>query len=145
MWPKTISILATVILIALAVILALRRGLLATGPIGGALQVAAILLVVWARFTFGYRSFHFAANPTQGPLVTSGPYRYIRNPIYAAAWLFIWVGAASHWSVGNAALAAAIAFTLLVRIGCEESLLRAAYPEYADYAKCTKRLIPFVL
>ena len=145
MWPKTISILATVILIALAVILAKRGGLLATGPIGGTLQVAAIVLVVWARFTFGFRSFHFAANPTPGPLVTSGPYRYIRNPIYAAAWLIIWVGAASHWSVGNTALAAAITLTLVVRIGCEETLLRVAYPEYGDYAKRTKRLIPFVL
>ena len=145
MWPKTISILATVILIALAAILAVRGGLLATGPIGGTLQVAAILLVLWARFTFGFRSFHFAANPTQGALVTSGPYHYVRNPIYAAAWLFIWVGAAEHWSVENAALAAAIAFTLVVRIACEERLLRAAYPEYEDYAKRTKRLIPFVV
>lgn len=145
MWPKMISILATVVLIALAVILAIRRGLLATGPIGGTVQVAAILLVIWARLTFGFRSFHFAANPTEGALVTWGPYRYIRNPIYAAAWLLIWVGAASHWSLVNAALAAAIAVTLVVRIGCEEKLLRAAYPEYEDYAKRTKRLIPFVL
>jgi protein-S-isoprenylcysteine O-methyltransferase Ste14 len=144
-WAKVISILATVILIGLAAILAVRGSLPATGPIGGALQVVAILLVLWARFTFGFRSFHFAANPTQGPLVTSGPYRYVRNPIYSAAWLFIWVGAAEHWSVENAALAAAVAFTLVVRIDCEEKLLRAAYPDYEDYAKRTKRLIPFVV
>lgn len=145
MWPKTISILATAILIALMVILIIRGGLVATGPIGGTLQVAAIFLMVWARFTFGFRSFHFAANPTQGALITLGPYRYIRNPIYAAAWLIIWVGAASHWSVVNATLAAAIALALVVKIGCEEKLLRVAYPEYGDYAKRTKRLIPFVL
>jgi protein-S-isoprenylcysteine O-methyltransferase Ste14 len=143
MWPKIISVLATMVLLALVTVLAIRGGLPATGPIGGTLQVAAILLVLWARFTFGFRSFHFAANPTQGPLVTSGPYHYVRNPIYAAAWLFIWVGAAAHWSAENAALAAAVAFTLVLRIACEENLLRAAYPEYEDYAKRTKRLIPF--
>ena len=32
-----------------------------------------------------------------------------------------------------------------VRIGAEERLVEAAYPEYADYARRTKRLIPFVL
>ena len=142
---EIISVVATVILIALAAGFGLRGGLLATSPVGGTLQVAAILLVLWARWTFGFRSFHFAANPTPGPLVTSGPYRFIRNPIYAAAWLFIWVGAASHWSIENAALAVAIAFMLVVRIACEEKLLRAAYPEYDDYAKRTKRLVPFVI
>ena len=145
MTAKIISVVATLILILLVAIFGTRGGILATDAIGATLQVAAILLVLWARFTFGFRSFHFAANPTQGPLVTSGPYRYVRNPIYAAAWLFIWVGAASHWSVENAALAAAIAVMLVVRIACEEKLLRGAYPEYEEYAKRTKRLIPFVV
>lgn len=145
MSAKIISVVATVILIVLAAALAVRGSLLATGLVGATLQVAALVVVLWARFTFGFRSFHFAANPTQGRLVTSGPYRYVRNPIYSAAWLFIWVGAASHWSVENAALAVAIAFMLVVRIGCEEKLLRAAYPEYDEYAKRTKRLIPFVV
>ena len=145
MTAKIISVVATIILIVLAAALGVRGGLLATGPIGATLQVLALFVVLWARFTFGFRSFHFAANPTQGSLVTSGPYRYVRNPIYAAAWLFVWVGAASHWSVENAALALGIAVTLVVRIACEEKLLRVAYPEYDEYAKRTKRLIPFVM
>src|SRR5215467_9659588 len=127
MTAKIISVVATLILILLVAIFGTRGGILATDAIGGALQVAAILLVLWARFTFGFRSFHFAANPTRGPLITTGPYRYVRNPIYAAAWLLTWVGAAAHWSVENAALAAGIAFTLVARIACEEKLLRAAY------------------
>jgi protein-S-isoprenylcysteine O-methyltransferase Ste14 len=104
-----------------------------------------LALVLWARATFGMRSFHFAANPTQGELVTRGPYRYVRNPIYAGAWLIIWTGVAVHWSPVNAALGGVIAITLLIRIACEERLLRAAYPEYANYARKTARLIPFVI
>jgi len=142
---KLISVFATAVLLAAAVALVLRHSIIGTGPVSLALQVAGILLVAWARVTFGTRSFHFAANPTQGALITTGPYRYIRNPIYAAAWLVTWTGVAVHWSWANAALGLVIAAGLVVRIFCEEQLLRAAYPEYEDYAKRTKRLVPFVI
>jgi protein-S-isoprenylcysteine O-methyltransferase Ste14 len=145
MTTKTISILATFILIGAALTLLLRGGLLATGPVSASVQIAGVLMVVWARLTMGMRSFHFAANPTPGPLITSGPYRYIRNPIYAAAWLVIWTGVIVHFSRVNATLALAAAGTLLVKIACEEKFLRETYPEYADYARKTKRLIPFVV
>ena len=55
--------------------------------------------MVAARITFGRRSFHAAANPTEGGLVTTGPYAYIRHPIYAAILYFVWAGAldTSRW------------------------------------------------
>jgi protein-S-isoprenylcysteine O-methyltransferase Ste14 len=142
---RMISIIATAVLMAAAVALVYRGALLGTGPISLSLQVAGIALMVWSRLTFGLRSFHYAANPTQGGLITKGPYRYIRNPIYAAAWLILWTGVAVHWSPMNGALAAVVAVTLLIRIACEEALLRGTYPEYADYATKTARLIPFVV
>lgn len=142
---RSVSILATAVLVAAAAVLVFRGALLGTGPVSLSLQVLGLALMLWARFTFGLRSFHYAANPTQGRLVTRGPYRYIRNPIYAAAWLIIWTGVAVHWSPMNAALAAVVAVLLLVRIACEEALLRVAYPEYSEYARKTARLIPFVV
>lgn len=145
MGAKAVSIIATIVLIAGAAALLIRRGVLPIGPVSASLQIAGLLLVLWARLTFGLRSFHCAANPTQGALITSGPYRYIRNPIYAAVWLIAWVGVAMHWSLVNASLALAIAATLVIKIACEEKLLRVAYPEYDEYAKRTARLIPFVI
>lgn len=142
---RSASILATVVLIGVAAALAFRGAILGTGPVSLSLQAAGIALMLWARLTFGLRSFHYAANTTQGGLITRGPYRYIRNPIYAAAWLIIWTGVAVHWSPINAVLAAVVAAMLIVRIVCEESLLRATYPEYADYARKTARLVPFVI
>jgi len=65
--------------------------------------------------------------------------------MYAAAWLIIWTGVAVRWSPTNAPLAAIVAVMLLVRIACEEQLLRGAYPEYAEYSKKTALLLPFVL
>jgi len=41
-------------------------------------------------------------------------------------------------------LGAVVAAMLIVRIACEEQLLRATYPEYADYARRTRRMVPYV-
>jgi len=142
------SIVATVVLIVAIVLLYRRHALLGDGAIAITLQVAAVALMLWARVTFGRRSFHAAANPTAGGLVTWGPYRYWRHPIYAAVLIFVWSGVLSHgldwWAIG---LALAGTLATAVRIGAEESLLRAEFPGdsgYAGYARRTKRLVPFV-
>lgn len=108
------------------------------------IQILAVALMVWARITFGSRSFHYAANPTQGGLVTSGPYKFVRHPIYAAIALFVLAGvtANTHWM--NILLLAVIVLGIGLRIYCEERLIRQEYPEYDEYAKRTRRIIPFV-
>jgi protein-S-isoprenylcysteine O-methyltransferase Ste14 len=134
-----------VVLLLAIVGLFYAHSLLGRGPVSIGLQVAAILLMVWARLTFGLRSFHYAANPTEGGLVTTGPYHYLRHPIYAAALLFIWTGIAVNASLLGVALGLVATAMLALRIAFEESLVRRRYPEYEDYARRTKRVIPFIL
>jgi protein-S-isoprenylcysteine O-methyltransferase Ste14 len=108
------------------------------------LQVTAVLLVVWARSTFGRRSFHAAASPTDGGVVTGGPYRWLRHPIYTAGCLFgwgCWVGHPSWFSAGMAVLVTAGG---IVRMFMEETMLVVRYPAYAEYARKTKRMIPYL-
>src|SRR2546422_11776308 len=76
-----------------------------------AIQVVALLLGVWARVTFGRRSYHVAANPTEGCLVTWGPYRYIRHPIYTAICVATLAGVGAHWSWKTGACGAVVAGT----------------------------------
>ena len=115
------------------------------GPITITIQVLAGVLMIWARLTFGIRSFHGTANPTAGGLITTGPYRYLRHPIYAAILYFFWAGIAAHPSLGTVAIGVlATAFTT-VRIVAEEKLLITMYPEYVAYARGTKRVVPFIL
>ena len=120
------------------------KSLFAGSPAAVVVQVAAVALMAWARMTFGLRSFHAAANPTEGGLVTTGPYRFIRHPIYAAICLFGWAGVLSHWS----ALAAGFGVLLLAgsigRMLCEERMVVQMYPEYRQYARTTKRMVPYV-
>src|ERR1700760_1925243 len=101
-----LSIVATVAVVIAVVLLGVRGGILGTGVVSVALQILGLLIVAWARLTFGIRSFHFSARPTQGGLVTNGPYRYVRNPIYSGALLIILTGVAVHTSVANVALGA---------------------------------------
>jgi len=110
--------------------------------IGG--QVAAASLMLWARRTFGRRSFHATADPTEGGLVTTGPYRFIRHPIYTAACLFVFSGAAAHFSAVSAALFLLVLAGALLRMAGEERLVVLRYPEYREYAARTWRMVPYL-
>ena len=120
------------------------RALLGNGPVTIGIQVAALVLMIWARITFGSRSFHAVANPTEGGLVTNGPYRYIRHPIYAAVLYVLWAGIAAHPSIAHACVALIATAGLAVRMLAEEALVVVRYQEYADYARRTRRIVPFL-
>ncbi len=137
-----VSVFAFLGLVACVFILVFTGSLFANGPVTIALQIAAALLMVWARLTFGMRSFHAEANPTAGGLVTNGPYRYFRHPIYAAILYFVWAGIAAHFSLRSALIGLVASTMLGLRIRSEEVLLEAAYPEYAAYSSHTARLLP---
>ncbi|HEX9303418.1 MAG TPA: isoprenylcysteine carboxylmethyltransferase family protein [Thermoanaerobaculia bacterium] len=141
---KTLSVAAVLLIVGAVLGLVAMNSLLARNPAEIAFQVAAVALMACARLTFGRRSFHAAANPTSGGLVTTGPYRLIRHPIYTAACLFIWAGVLSNWSVLAALLGVLVLLGAIVRMLCEERLVVAAYPEYREYARGTKRMVPYV-
>ena len=141
---KTASLVATTVLIVALVTLLFRHALFANQPATIAAQVIAVGLLVWARMTFGIRSFHGGANPTEGGLVTTGPYRWLRHPIYASFMLFVWAAVIAHPDGINVALATVATAATAIRIVAEERLVVERYPEYAAYAARTRRLIPFV-
>ena len=118
--------------------------LLARNPFLIGVQVMAALLMLWARRTFGRRSFHASASPTEGGLVTTGPYRYWRHPIYASIIYFVWAGQIEAPAVLPMLAAVVITLALLLRMLIEERFLAAEYPEYSGYARRAKRLVPFV-
>lgn len=144
-YGKLLSAPVFVILVLAIVGLFYIHSLFGHGPVSIGLQAVAVLLMIWARVTFGMRSFHYAANPTEGGLVTTGPYRYMRHPIYAAILLFLWTGVAVNASPPGVALGLVATAMLALRIVFEERLVRRRYPDYDDYARRTKRVIPFIL
>jgi len=139
-----LSVAGYLLMIAGILLLIWNQGLFSPSPIVTGVQILAFVLMIWARVTFGGRSFHATASPTEGGLVTTGPYRYVRHPIYAAVLYFTWAGVCANLSLLNAALGIFTLAGALVRIRSEETLIRVRYPEYDEYAKKTRRLIPFL-
>ena len=104
------------------------------------LQAAMLALMIAAVMWFHRRG---SSDPADA-LVTTGPYAYLRHPLYAALIHFVWAGAVDHssWPVlGWAETVTAGAFT---RMHVEEYTLKQQFPEYRAYKKRVKKLIPFV-
>jgi len=112
-----------------------------------ALAVASLMLVVSAVLTLGKQWSLTARVLSRHQLVTSGPYRFVRNPIYTGmlGMLVASVLAVSQWWV----LIPALVFFCLgtwIRVRAEERLLREAFgAQYDDYARRVPALIPFLI
>lgn len=141
---KPLSILGYVVMVGGLLGLLATHSVLSPSPFVLVPQALAVLLMLWARVTFGRRSFHLAANPTEGGLVTTGPYRFIRHPIYAAVSLFTVAGITAHWGWESALLGCVVLAGAFTRIFCEETFLKERYPEYSKYAAETRRIVPFL-
>ncbi len=141
---KPISIFAFIGMAGALAALIVAGYFFSANPLVIAAQIGAVALMVWSRLVFGRRSFHAAGNPTQGGLVTTGPYRHIRHPIYAAACLLGWAGVLGHLSLISLMGGLVLLFFAVVRMLCEEKLLADRYPEYAVYAARTWRMVPYI-
>jgi protein-S-isoprenylcysteine O-methyltransferase Ste14 len=96
---------------------------------------SAFAVLFWLR-----RSFSIL--PEARALVTTGPYRIVRHPLYVTeeiANFGVMLQFAQPWSllieIVNVALQ-------LWRISFEEHVLLRAFPDYANYASRTRRLVP---
>lgn len=105
-------------------------GLLAA--LGAVLSLLAAILGVWAWRTLDRSATAYPRPRDGGRLIESGPYEFVRHPIYAAGLLFF---------TGYALATSPVAFIPLVALALfwrnkaayEEDLLVERYPEYREY------------
>lgn len=110
---------------------------------GAGLTIASIGLIAWVFVSLGENLTRTAGFRAKSRLVTSGPYRRIRHPLYTFAgigWLGIGLMIAS-WPVLLGVLA--MPFLLNLRIEREErALLERFGDQYASYMQRTGRFFP---
>ena len=103
----------------------------------------AVVLEAFARFAWEGRGTPSPVAPTR-TLVTSGFYRFVRNPMYVAVTALIFGQAVlfASWGLALYGVLVAAAFHTFV-LAYEEPTLRDAYGEdYAAYSSATPRWIP---
>jgi protein-S-isoprenylcysteine O-methyltransferase Ste14 len=143
-----LSAIAGALLAALA--LKVRAAEIAYSPVLLGACLAAIWIGIairwWSFFTLGrYFTLRVMTSGDQ-PVITTGPYRFLRHPSYLGLLLVI---AGLGFTYGNwlslAALVLATLVGLVNRIRVEESALTGALgAAYTTYAEGRKRLLPLV-
>jgi protein-S-isoprenylcysteine O-methyltransferase Ste14 len=109
-----------------------------------ALIFAALILGLWAARWLGKGLTPLPLPNGRVDLVTAGPYRWVRHPMYTAVMSGmggVALTSGSWWSAG-AWLALVVLFAFKAR--WEEHHLAASFPGYGDYQTRTGRFIPKV-
>jgi protein-S-isoprenylcysteine O-methyltransferase Ste14 len=104
-----------------------------------AMSVIGGALTFWTWFHLG-RSFSIM--PEARRLATSGPYRFVRHPLYLFEEINVIGFALLFASPGAAAIVAVQIMCQLMRIENEERVLAGAFPEYRAYQTSRAKLIP---
>jgi protein-S-isoprenylcysteine O-methyltransferase Ste14 len=112
--------------------------------IGLALWIAGIALAVWARLYIGRNWGMPMSRRAEPELVTTGPYRFVRHPIYTGIILAM-IGTALVISLFGLIVVAVIAAFFAYSASREERFLAEEFPAtFPDYKARTKLLIPFI-
>ena len=124
--------------------LLISGNLLSPSPFVIAIQVLALALGIWARRTFKAGQFSTGAEAKDGQLLMSGPYKFIRHPIYTTVLTLVWSSVIGHPSLITFIISLAMTVVTVIRIATEEQFLRARYQGYSEYSQATKRIVPFI-
>lgn len=152
-WDKVLMTIYTVLLFVLFGVAGLDAGRFGWSTMSIAVQIAgyvafilSMVVTFWAMATNPFLSTIVRIQDDRGQYVIStGPYRYVRHPMYAMMFL-MWPGTAlllgSWWALIPAAV---IISVFVVRTALEDRTLQAELPGYVEYTQHTRyRLVPGV-
>jgi protein-S-isoprenylcysteine O-methyltransferase Ste14 len=113
--------------------------------IGVAIFLLGLALAIWARTSLGKNWGMPMTEKLESQLVTSGPYRYVRHPIYLGLILAMFGTAIAVDFYGLVALLLVGGYFVYGATVEERSMMQRFPNTYARYKGSTKMLIPFVL
>jgi protein-S-isoprenylcysteine O-methyltransferase Ste14 len=111
---------------------------------GGIILLSGILLLAVAIFRLGSNLTPVPYPKDQGTLIETGPYRFVRHPMYCGGILisFGWGLLVHGWLTLGYAIIMLVFFDVKSRR--EEQWLKAKFSGYGEYQKRVRKLIPFV-
>ena len=150
-WSREAGVRVVIVLIVLLLVRigAFKGQTITSDPwlegIGLAIFASGLALAVWARLYLGRNWGTPMSQKVDPDLVTSGPYRRVRHPIYSGIMLaVVGTAVAVSWSW---LIAAALAGTYFVYSAVveERDMMRRFPDAYPHYKRTTRMLVPFVL
>ncbi len=110
------------------------------------IQVFGFIISVWGILAMKIGNFN--VQPEVKPMalfITRGPYKIIRNPMYAGLILFFGASIISYYSPIRLAVMILLIYIFIEKIKLEEQFLSVRFGnDYLQYKKKTFRLFPFI-
>lgn len=118
---------------------------LATEPFLIAVQLTGFALGLWAIFVMSRSKLNITPVPLKGAfLITNGPYRLIRHPMYTSVILILFPILVGNYSWTNILVFGILLINMIVKLHFEEKLLLAKFPDYKEVISNTWRLVPWI-
>ena len=125
--------------------IAVSAPVLSNNIAGMLIESAGVFLAILAIYIVKIRNVNVAPIVKQNSeLVTSGPYRLIRHPMYTAQLIAVLPLVIDYFSWYRLVAIIILTVILLIKIGYEEKQLITHFPEYIEYRKKTSKMIPYV-
>lgn len=141
MIPSLVALLGSFMLFALLLIGPCENLPLWARILSSALLVSGNVGAIVVLFWLG-RSFSIL--PEGRELITTGPYAIVRHPLYLIEAVGSMGTIINFWSWQAVLLFAVQIAMQLTRMHYEEKVLTETFPDYADYAARTRRLVPWI-
>jgi len=104
------------------------------------------LLALWVLYHNRPGNFDIYPEPRKATqLITTGPYQWVRHPMYSSLLLLMLGISLYSYQFSNALAFSVLMLVVYGKARLEEQYLQQQFAEYKTYQQHTKRFIPFVL
>lgn len=109
------------------------------------IQALGASIIMWAIITMNPRQWTIFPEPKKlGNLVVSGPYRWVRHPMYSGLLMLTLAIGLFRMDWPSVLVITGFLINQIQKLKYEEAMLIDRFSEYNDYMKSTKRLVPYL-
>lgn len=142
---KQISALLTIVQYLLLLLFVVFTPIVAKGILLQIIEFMGIGLGFWAIVEMLKSKLRISPIPDKNSiLISSGPYKVIRHPMYSAIILTFLPLSISHPDLITISIFIATTISLYFKLNFEESLLKLHFQNWDEYSIKTKKIIPFI-
>lgn len=140
----SISYLLVAIQFASVIFLALTGNILPSNIILLVLQIIFLLFAFLAMAEMKFRFNIFPRPLNSSTLITNGPFKFVRHPMYTSIIFITMIWVISEFSFLRLGVWIILVIILNIKLELEEKILSDKFSDYKDYKIKSKKLIPFI-